>query len=124
MIYVYRCMIVPSAFTPLAKALCAGLTPGSSGANMFERAISTTGNEPAEYFISSGPIEDTFAALLPLTTFDTEGNSVDTAGHPETIVALAQGMVTLEQIHALLAAIDVSDQDPFGALSRLGLKLI
>ena len=124
MIYVHRCMIVPSAFTPLAKALCAGLSLGSSGANMFERAISTTGTEPAEYFISSGPIEDTFAALLPLITFDVDANPTTTAGQPEEIVALAQGMVTLDQINALLTAIDVSDQDPFEALRRLGLKLI
>lgn len=124
MVYTHRCMIVPSAFTPLAKALCAGIAPGSSGANMFERAISITGSEPAEYFISSGPIEDTFATLLPLTAFDTNANPTTTEGQPETIVALAQGMVTLDQINALLAAIDISDQDPFRALNRLGLKLI
>lgn len=126
--YVQRCLIVPASYTPMARALCDGLAPGGSGSGMFTTPLSTNGALPATHFISSGMIEDSFAALLPLTTHTTDGKGVTTStttpGQPETIVALAEGAVTLAQVNALLAAIDVTEQGPFTALSRLGLKLI
>lgn len=115
MTYVERCMIVPAAYMPLARALCAGLTPGGSGSGMFVTALSAVGSLPATHYISAGMIEDQFAALLPLG---------DAPGQPETIVALSAGAVTLAQAKALLAAIDVTEQGPFTAMSRLDLKLI
>lgn len=118
--YVQRCLIVPAAYAPLARALCSGLAPGGSGAGMLATPVSSSGALPATHFIAQGMIEDTFAALLPLDSLD--GNK--TPGQPETIVALAGGAVTLAQAKALLAAIDVTEQDPFTAMSRLGLKLI
>ena len=115
MIYVQRCLVVPAPFAPLARALCDGLAPGGAGAGMLATPASSTGTLPATHFIAQGMIEDTFAYLLPLCT---------SPGQPETIVTLAGGAVTLAQVNALLAAIDVSDEDPFTALARLGLKLI
>jgi hypothetical protein len=39
-------------------------------------------------------------------------------------MAAAQGMdITLEQVQALLAASDVSEQEAFTALARLGLQI-
>ena len=122
--YVQRCLIVPAAYAPLARALCDGLAPGGSGAGMLATPLSINGALPATHFIAQGMIEDTFAALLPLTAFDTEGVPAIATGQPETIVALAQGAVTLAQINALLAAIDVTEQDPHTAMGRLGLKMI
>lgn len=123
-IYTNRCMIVPAAYAPLARALCAGIATGDSGSNMFIRAASTTGNLPATHFISSGNIEDLFAGLLPLTSYNTEGVASTVAGQPETIVTLGKGMVTLAQINALLAAVNVTVVEPHSQLSKLGLKLI
>lgn len=122
--YVPRCLIVPAAFAPLARSLCNGLTPGGSGAGMLSTPVSASGAGVATHFIAAGCIEDTFASLLPLTSFDAEGLPTTTPGQPETIVALAQGQVTLAQAKALLSAIDVTEQDPLTAMSRLGLKLI
>ena len=122
--YVNRCLIVPAAYAPLARALCDGLAPGGAGAGMLATPVSITGALPATHFIAQGMIEDAFAALLPLTAFDDEGNATTAPGQPETIVALAKGAVTLAQAKALLAAIDVTEQEPFAALARKGLKLI
>lgn len=113
--YVQRCLIVPAPYAPLARALCNGLAPGGSGSGMLATPVSATGSLPATHYISAGMIEDQFAALLPLG---------DAPGQPETIVALAAGAVTLAQAKALLSAIDVTEQDPFTAMSRLGLMLI
>lgn len=122
--YVQRCLIVPAAYAPLARALCDGLAPGGSGAGMLATPISINGDMPATHFIAQGMIEDTFAALLPLTSFDAEGVPVTVPGQPETIVTLADGSVTLAQARALLAAIDVTEQQPFAAIARKGLKLV
>ena len=122
--YVNRCLIVPAPYAPLARALCNGLAPGGSGAGMLATPVSATGALPATHFIAAGMIEDAFANLLPLTSLDAEGLPTTIPGQPETIVALAQGAVTLAQAKGLLAAIDVTEQDPFAAMARKGLKLV
>ncbi len=95
------------------------------------RGLSASGNAPATHYISAGPISSEMAALLPCksVTTDAEGNQqiTTTPGHPELIPALAlkAGItVTPAQITALYAAIDVSDQEPFGAMARLGLQIV
>lgn len=124
MAYVQRCLIVPAAYAPLARALCDGLAPGGSGSGMLLTGLSATGQAPATHFVSEGMIEDTFAYLLPLTSFDAEGTPATAPGQPETIVTLADGAVTLEQVNALLAAVDVTEQEAFVAMARLGLQMI
>ena len=122
--YVKRCLIVPDTFAPLARALCAGLAEGDAGNDMFITALSASGNSPATHFISEGMIEESLAYLLPLTSFDDKGVASTAPGQPEMIVDLAKGSVTLPQVQALLAAVDVTEQRPFDALARLELKLV
>ena len=125
----HRTMIVPACDpTAIAQDLCAGLA-GPDGDGMFITGLSATGTAPATHYISSGPISDEMAALLPLTTVtqDADGNAVvSTApGDPAYVVELAAQAgitVTVEQVAGLLASVDVSDQAPFDAMARLGLK--
>ena len=126
----HRTFIVPAAVVGMARAMCEGLA-GSAGAGMFTTGLSATGTAPATHFVSSGPISDEMAALLPLTTVtqDADGNAiVSTApGDPAYVVELAAQAgitVTAEQVAGLLASVDVSDQAPFDAMARLGLKLV
>ena len=127
----HRTMIVPAGDpTAIAQDLCAGLA-GPDGDGMFITGLSSTGSAPATHFISSGSISDEMAALLPLTTVtqDADGNAiVSTApGDPAYVVELAAKAgitTTLAQIKALYASIDVSDQESFAAMARLGLKLV
>ena len=126
----HRTFIVPAAVVGMARAMCEGLA-GAAGAGMFITELSATGSAPATHFVSSGPISDDMAALLPLTTVtqDADGNAiVSTApGDPAYVVELAAQAgitVTVEQVAGLLAAVDVSDQEGFAALARLGLQMV
>jgi hypothetical protein len=94
---------------------------------MFVVGLSATGKAPATHYISAGPIGDDFASLLPLTTVDEDGVATTTPGNVAAIVYLADEKgITIDpvQLTALLDAIDVSEQPPFVAMARLGLKLV
>ena len=130
MSYIHRTMIVPAgALTTMAQGLCDGLA-GAGGAGMFVTELSATGSAPATHTISAGPIGDDFASLLPLTTVttvDDEGIATTTPGNVAAIVYLAgEKGITIDpaQLTALLDAIDVSEQPPFVAMARLGLKMV
>ena len=126
----HRTIIVPKAKQALSQSLCAGLA-GNAGAGMFITGLSASGNAPATHYVSSGPISDEMAALLPCKSVTTgaEGNQqiTTTPGMPEAVPALAAKAgitATKAQITALYAAIDVSDQEPFAAMARLGLQMV
>lgn len=109
---VLRTLIVPAIHAPLARELCKTLA-GPSGDNMFVRELSPTGTAPATHYASSGLIEDQFAALM--------------AAGAEAVFGQAQlaGIATtLEAITALLQSSDISEEEPFSVLGRLGLKTI
>ena len=125
-----RTIIIPASVQPNARALCKGLA-GVPGDGMFVTGLSATGKAPATHYISSGPISTDMAALLPCTTVtkDAEGKDVVTTapGMPDAVPALAAKAkisTTKTKITALYAAIDVSDQPPFVAMARLGLKIV
>lgn len=111
MTYVHRCLIVPAALAPQARLLTERLA-GPPGAGMFITPLSPTGAAPPTHFISSGLIEDTFAAVL---------------ADPQTMFSVCQQAgvdVTLAACQALLGASDVSENQPFDALARLNLRLV
>ena len=130
MTYTFRTFIVPESVAKTARDMCADIA-GPDGDGMFTTELSATGSAPATHFVSSGPISDEMAALLPLTTVtqDADGNAiVSTApGDPAYVVELAAQAgitVTVEQVAGLLAAVDVSEQAPFAAMERLGLQTV
>lgn len=125
-VWAYRCLIVTASQAELARVLCATLA-GPGGAGMFTTPLSPTGKEPATHFISSGLLDEQFAQLLPLIEFPADAEPVIYPGQPELIaqMASAQGMaVTPEEVQALLAASDVTEQEAFTALARLGLQIV
>ena len=126
MTYTFRTFIVPAAVVDMARAMCVGLA-GPAGDGMFITALSATGSAPSTHFVSSGPISDDMAALLPLTTVNPDGSTTTAPGDPAYVVELAAQAgitVTVEQVAGLLAAVDVSDQAPFAAMERLGLQMV
>lgn len=125
MSWVHRCLIVPAEHVELARVLCATLA-GPGGSGMFTTPLSPTGQEPATHYISAGAVEEPFAQLLPLTEFPADAEPVIYPGQPDLVtqMATAQGMaVTPEEVQALLAASDVTEQEAFTALARLGLQI-
>ena len=126
MTYTFRTFIVPESVAKTARDMCADIA-GPDGDGMFTTELSATGSAPATHFVSSGPISDEMAALLPLTTVNPDGSTTTAPGDPAYVVELAAQAgitVTVEQVAGLLAAVDVSDQAPFDAMARLGLKLV
>lgn len=79
---------------------------------MFITRLSTSGTVPATHYISSGMIEEEFAIML------TDASLIKAACDNVGIV------ITLAAIQSLLSASDVSEEEPFIAINRLGLKMI
>ena len=104
-------MILPAALAPLAQDLAEGLA-GPAGAGMWTTGLSADGSEPATHYVSTGMIEDQFAAAL--TDADALYAACQAAG----------ASVTQEQCEALVAESDVSADAPFDAFARLGLQII
>ena len=125
--YTHRVVIVPAAFQALAQGLCEAAAEGDAGKDMFTTGLSADGTEPASHYISSGPIYESLADLLPLTAFDEEGQPTTRPGAVAPVEAIAaQAGIGLPAgtIAALFDAIDVTEQEPFTAMARLGLTLV
>ena len=126
MTYTFRTFIVPESVAKTARDMCADIAD-PDGDGMFTTELSATGSAPATHFVSSGPISDEMAALLPLTTVNPDGSTTTAPGDPAYVVELAAQAgitVTVEQVAGLLAAVDVSEQAPFAALARCGLQMV
>lgn len=111
MIWIHRCMVVPAAHVATARTIASTLA-GPSGSGMWITALNSTGTGAATHYISSGKIEDLFAYLL------TDASILLQACQDAGL------SYTLPQLSALLTASDVSEEDPFTALSRLNLRII
>lgn len=129
---VHRCIIVPAAIQFTCQTLCETLAEGDAGKNMFLRGLCSPATTTSTHYISSGPIAEEFADVLPLTTATTiygpEGEPTETVStRPADVAGIAAlidqaGMsMPIEQIAALLALVDVSEQSPEEAMARLGL---
>jgi len=104
---------------------------------MFTTGLSPTGDEPATHYISSGGISEGFAALVPYSVWEFQqpdpeqpAQWVETQylpGHAEKTAEMCveAGLeVTTEAVEFLYQTSDVTNQDPWTVLSRLGLQLV
>ena len=99
---------------------------------MFTTPLSATGADPASHYISSGFVPPEFAYMVPLQVWETDENGawIMVASEPGDPVAVyeaasAAGVTcTQAEVDALFAAADVTAQEPFVAMGRLGLTII
>lgn len=127
---IFRTLIVPAAFTDLARAIATSFGPG--GAGMWTTPLSASGSDPATHYISSGYVPPEYGYLVPLQVWsqDQNGDWVLVGSEPGDPVAVytaatAQGVVcTQADVDALFAAADVTEQEPYTAMGRLGLTII
>jgi hypothetical protein len=129
----YRNIIVPDAQVNLARIITETLAP-VGGKGMYNTPLSPTGLIPATHWISSGFIDADYAALLPLLewTQDSEGEWIRTIiseGYPGIIVQLCVAQdppleVTLEEVTEVLDSSDVTLEEPFPAMARMGLQMV
>jgi hypothetical protein len=129
---VYRNLIVPADQAPLARLIAATLDPVNCQ-GMFQTGLSPTGDEPATHYISSGGISEGFANLVPFTVWAQEGDppqwvevSHDPGKPAKTFeLCLQAGLdITLEAIEVLYASADVTAENPWMAMARMGLQLV
>jgi hypothetical protein len=123
-------MILAADTIDLARELAASFGPG--GAGMWTTPLSADGTEPATHFISSGYIPEAFAYMVPsqVWALDENGDWVMTGSDPGNPVAVyeaatAQGVIcTLADVETVFATADVTDEEPFAAMGRLGLMIV
>ena len=130
---IFRTLIVPAADAPLARQIASTLSP-VGGRGMWLAGLSLSGQEPATHFVSTGLIGPDFAMLVPCTFWavDEDGDWIVTGSEPgnASLVVLACGAVdpplalTEKQVQGVMDRADISEQEPFVAYSRMGLKLI
>jgi hypothetical protein len=129
---VFRTLLVPAADATMAADLAAMLDPANS-TGLFTTPLSPTGTEPATHYISTGYIAESFDGPLPYQVYaQQDGDWVlveSDPGDAGAVYLACQRMdppppYTLAEIEALWAAADVTDQDPWVAMSRLGLKIV
>ena len=126
----FATLIIAAQDADLARAIAASF--GSGGQGMWVTPLSATGLDPATHFISSGYIPAEFVSLAPSTTWaqDEEGNWIVVDSYPgdaATVYALASQAgidCTLADVEAVFARSDCSPQEPFVAMSRLGLSIV
>ena len=126
----FRTMLIPSAHVQLARDLAAAIDPVAS-VGLFMTGL--TDGQSVTHYISSGIVSDSFAMPLPCTQWaqDEEGAWVQVSHWPGMPEAIAQMAATLdppfplpvEQVAAAFAASDISEQEPFVAMGRMGLSL-
>jgi len=126
----FRTMIIPSAHAQLARDLAAAISP-ENATGMFTTPL--TDGQSVTHYISTGIVSDQFAAPLPCTTWaqDEDGAWVQTShspGDPQAIADIAASLdppfpVTVEEIEVAFNASDITAQEPFVAMGRMGLAL-
>ena len=111
MIYKHRTIIVPADIVEVCQRLSVRLS-GEAGSGMWTTPLSPTGDEPATHYISSGMIGKEFIDMLV--------NAEDLFA-----ACQAEGLsTTLERCEYLIATTDATDEGPFEAMKRLGLKML
>lgn len=130
---IFRTLILPAADAPLAQQIAVTLSP-AGGSGMWVQGLSADGNEPATHYVSTGLIGPDFAMLVPCTfwALDEDGDWIVTGSEPGNAglvvyaCAAAEPPLTLteQQVQGLMDRADISEQEPFVAYSRMGLKLI
>lgn len=126
----FATLIVTAADADTSRAIAAAFGPG--GVGMWTTPLSASGLDPATHYISSGYISAEYVALSPMATWEMseQGNWVQTGYYPgdaATVYAFASqaGLpYTLAEIEGVFARSDVSVQEPFVAMGRMGLTII
>jgi len=112
----HRTLIVPIDLAEPARAACMALT-GSASEGLFTTPLYPESGTEATHAISSGYIAGEYADLLPCG---------DQPGNTEALLALLEGVefpITIDELAGMLAMIDISEEEPYAVMARLGLSL-
>lgn len=133
---IFRTLIVPAEHVELARSIAAAFGPGGEG--MWTTPLAPENSNTATHYISSGFIPEEFAYMVPNQIWEwviPEGDGVDGSwqktgeetGNPVAVYNLAVEKeidCTQAQIDSLFATADVTQQEPFVAMKRLGVQIL
>ena len=130
---VFRSMILDAADAPLGRAI-ANMFAGSDQ-HMWQTGLSADGRSPATHYISTGYVPEGYQIMAPCQWWEQDpetGKWVKTnsyPGRPDHVYAACQQAeppveCTLDDIEVLFASADMTPQDPWVAMGRLGLQIV
>lgn len=126
---IMRSMVIPDAYRTLANSI-ADMFAGSPQ-NMWNFPLSATGQAPATHWIAAGPVPDAYEQMAPWQVWQQQdGQWVMTdsyPGQPDQVWAACQAadppvVCTLQDVQDLFTVADVTDEDPWTSMARLGLQ--
>ena len=137
---VYRCMIITAADAPLIRDI-ADMFAGSPQ-HMWQTGLSADGKAPATPYIATGYVPEGYQAMAPWQKWEQNpetGEWVMTfsyPGRPDIVWQACQQPIpdsdppqpkvpcTLEEVEMAFTRSDMTSQDPWVALGRLGLQIV
>ena len=130
---VFRTMIITAADAPLVRSI-ADMFAGCPQ-HMWQTGLSTDGKAPATHYIATGYVPEGYQVMAPCQWWEQDpktGQWVKTnsyPGRPDIVYGACQQAqppveCTLDDIEVLFASADMTPQDPWVAMQRLGLQIV
>ena len=140
---VYRCMIITAADAPLVRSI-ADMFAGSPQ-HMWQTGLSADGRSPATHYIATGYVPEGYQVMAPCQWWEWQQPDPDQPGawvmtfsypgRPDIVWQACQQPIseddpsprvscTLEQVEGAFQRSDMTSQDPFVAMGRLGLQIV
>ena len=139
---VYRCMILVAADAPLIRDI-ADMFAGSPQ-HMWQTGLSADGKEPVTHYIATGYVPEGYQVMAPWQEWEWQQPDPDQpgawvmtfsyAGRPDIVWQACQQPIseddpsprvpcTLAQVEGAFQRSDMTSQDPWVAMGRLGLQI-
>lgn len=119
----FRTIILPESVVDTVRNLTWMIAWAEQAEWMWNTPLSQTWEAPATHLISSWMIDWEFADMIPLYWYNDEWVWTMLEEWQSELIHQSSG-VPVEQIEALFAMMDVSEEDATTAMNRLWLKLI
>ena len=140
---VYRCMIITAADAPLIRDI-ADMFAGSPQ-HMWQTGLSADGKAPATHYIATGYVPEGYQVMAPWQEWEWQQPDPDQPGawvmtfsypgRPDIVWQACQQPIseddpsprvpcTLAQVEGAFLRSDMTSQDPWVAMGRLGLQIV
>ena len=137
---VFRTMIITAADAPLVRSI-ADMFAGSPQ-HMWQTGLSADGKEPATHYIATGYVPEGYQVMAPWQEWEQNPDTGEWVmtfsypGRPDIVWQACQQPIpdsdppqpkvpcTLEEVEGAFQRSDMTSQDPWVAMGRLGLQIV
>ena len=127
---IFRTMIIPAAQQVLAQNIATSVKP-VEGDGMWVTPLSAVASGVPSHYISTGFISPEWESLMPVQNWELQdGSWVMTSSSPgdaatlHSILESVSAGISLAEVEEVFAAADVTMQEPFTAMERMGLVMV